>query len=177
MSNPSQAWGSVEIRELAPPDAGAFQALRLEGLVECPSAFASSHEEEIETPIAAVAERLAGAADRCVIGAFQGRDLVGIVGLERMRKKKLAHKAHIWGMYVAPHARRRRVGHALVVRALERAASMRGVLQVTLGVNASNRPALALYEALGFEPFGLERGFLLLDGVLHDEIHMARVFP
>jgi RimJ/RimL family protein N-acetyltransferase len=58
-------------------------------------------------------------------------------------------------------------------RALAHAASMPGLLRVTLGVNTSNAPAIALYKSLGFEPFGLERAFLLVDGVLHDELHMA----
>ena len=30
------------------------------------------------------------------------------------------------------------------------------------------------YEAAGFTAFGVERGFMLLDGRLHDEIHMVR---
>lgn len=52
---------------------------------------------------------------------------------------------------------------------------MTGVRQVNLGVNAANVEAIALYEALGFAPFGLERGFMLLDGELHDEILMVRI--
>ena len=41
-------------------------------------------------------------------------------------------------------------------------------------MNTENTAAIALYTSLGFETFGLERGFLLVDGVLHDELHMAR---
>ena len=37
----------------------------------------------------------------------------------------------------------------------------------------SNPAAIALYKSMGFEPFGLERDFLLVDGVLHDELHMT----
>ena len=36
----------MQIRELVPDDAKVFQALRLAALRECPSAFASSYEEE-----------------------------------------------------------------------------------------------------------------------------------
>jgi RimJ/RimL family protein N-acetyltransferase len=43
-----------------------------------------------------------------------------------------------------------------------------------LGVNTENTAAIALYESLGFETFGVERGFMLVDGVLHDELHMVR---
>ena len=39
--------------------------------------------------------------------------------------------------------------------------------------SVANPAAIALYKSMGFEPFGLERDFLLVDGVLHDELHMT----
>lgn len=164
----------MQIRELGAEDARMFQVLRLAALRECPSAFASSCEEEHETPIDVVAERLTAKADRCVLGAWHDSNLVGMLGLQRETMRKLAHKAFLWGMYVAPIARRRGVGRQLIEHALARARSMTGVRQVNLGVNAANVEAIALYEASGFAPFGLERGFMLLDGEPHDEILMVR---
>ena len=164
----------MQIRELVPEDAHKFQALRLAALRECPSAFASSYEEEHETPIAVVAERLVANADRCVLGAWLESDLVGMLGLQREEMRKLAHKVFIWGMYVAPGARKQGVGRQLIDHALQRAGLMNGVRQVNLGVNAANVEAIALYEAAGFAAFGVERGFMLLDGKLHDELHMVR---
>lgn len=164
----------MQLRELGPDDASVFQALRLAALRECPSAFASSYEEEHETSIAVVAERLVAKADRCVLGAWLGSDLVGMLGLQREQIRKLAHKAYVWGMYVAPSARRRGVGRELIARALSRASAMTGLRQVNLGVNAANAEAIALYEAAGFASFGIERGFMLLEGMLHDEILMVR---
>lgn len=164
----------TQVRELTSADAPVFQALRLAALLDCPSAFASSYEEEHETPIEAVAQRLVATAQRCVLGVWLGSDLCGMVGLEREQARKLAHKATLWGMFVAPGARRRGAGRQLVAHALSRAKSMSGVRQVQLGVNAANVEAIALYEAAGFAPFGVERGFMLLDGKLHDEILMAR---
>ena len=165
----------MQISELGAGDASAFQALRLAALRECPSAFASSYEEEHGTPIAAVAERLVAKAEHCVLGAWLESDLVGMVGLQREQMRKLSHKAFIWGMYVAPAARRRGTGGRLLARVLSRAAAMPGVRQVNLGVNAANMEAVTLYEAVGFTSFGVERGFMLLDGQLHDEIHMVRI--
>ena len=161
------------VRELGPADAGAWRALRLRGLVECPAAFASSHDEECTTPVEEIAERLRAGPGHRVLGAFRNGVLVGCLGLERERHRKLAHKAFVWGMYVAPEARRTGVGRALLVEALRRARAMAGVRQVNLGVNAANTPAVALYERLGFVPFGVERGFMLVDGALQDEIHMV----
>ena len=165
---------SVRVRALGADDAAAYQALRLQGLLESPSAFASSHEEERDIPLAAVGARLANQQQGCVLGAFDAGRLLGVVGLRRESLKKLAHKAHIWGMYVEPSARRFGIGRQLVARALEQAAATEGVRQVTLGVNAANAPAVGLYEGMGFVSFGREQGCLMVDGVLHDELHMVR---
>ena len=166
---------TVLIRELAPDDAAAFQELRLHGLQESPSAFAGSYEDECDIPLATIAERLAPQPDRCVLGAFDEQRLIGLLGLKREGARKLAHKAFLWGMYVNPAVRRCGTGRQLVAEALARAAAMPGVRQVNLGVNASNIAAIRLYEAMGFVAYGLERGFMLLDGQLHDEILMAGV--
>lgn len=164
------------IRELAATDADAFQALRLQALLECPSAFASSYDEECDVPITEVAERLRTRVDRFVLGASDQSRLIGMVGLKREQPRKLAHKAFIWGMYVASSARRSGVGRQLMSEALARAPRL-GVTQVNLGVNATNVAAIALYQAIGFTTFGVERGFMLLDGQLHDEILMVHMLP
>jgi len=146
----------------------------LAGLRESPTAFVSSYEEECDTPLSLIAERLIAGSDRAVFGAFANDELVGVVGLQRHSEPKLAHKAYVWGMYVAPGFRSRGIGRELLEHVLRRAASMSGLHQVNLGANSANAAAIALYETAGFRSFGLERGFLLIDGVLHDELHMAR---
>ena len=163
----------MEIRTLSPQDAAAFRALRLRGLLECPAAFASSYAEEVGDAVAVVAERLSPKGDGSILGAFQEHALVGVVGIRREGMVKLAHKAFIWGMYVAPEARRRGIGAALMERAMQYATAELRVKQVNLGVNTENKAALALYRKLGFREYGHEHGFLLVDGVLHDEYHMV----
>ena len=161
------------IRTLTPEDAPAFQALRLRGLDECPEAFASSHEEEATTPLSEIEMRLGPRPDAAILGGFREGALLGMVGVQREGMVKLAHKAFIWGMYVAPEARSLGMGTALLGRALAHAANTLAVRQVNLGVNTRNLAAIALYEKLGFVRFGLERGFLLVAGQLHDEYHMV----
>jgi ribosomal protein S18 acetylase RimI-like enzyme len=163
----------MEIRALLPQDAEQFRALRLRGLLECPTAFASSYAEEQGHTIEVVAERLSQKSDASVLGAFEGSALVGVVGVQREPMAKLAHKTFIWGLYVAPEARNACIGGALMARALQYASAQLGARQVNLGVNTANTAALALYRKLGFEEYGHERGFLLVDGVLYDEYHMV----
>jgi ribosomal protein S18 acetylase RimI-like enzyme len=162
------------IRRLVPSDASAFQALRLAGLRECPSAFSSSYEEECGTPLATIEGRLAPDSGRNLFGAFDGSQLVGMVSVGREDARKLRHKAFIRGMYVAASHRSKGVGKQLLEQALAFAESMQGLRQVTLAVTAGNAAALALYESLGFNVIGYERCALLLNGVLHDEMQMVR---
>jgi ribosomal protein S18 acetylase RimI-like enzyme len=156
----------MQIRLLLPADADAYRALRLRGLRECPTAFASSPDEED-----------AGIPPDATFGALRGGALAGIASIGREAPRKLAHKALLWGVYVAPEQRRGGVARSLVAHALAHAFAMPGVRQVNLSVNAANAPAIALYEAAGFRAFGIERGYLQVDGVLHDEIHMAAYAP
>jgi ribosomal protein S18 acetylase RimI-like enzyme len=163
------------VRKLTGADAAAFQSLRLLGLREFPSAFASSYEEECDLALPSIAERLEPRNDRAVFGAFLDQLLAGIVGLRRETPRKLAHKAYIWGMYVAPGGRRRGIGRELIAHALASASSELRVRQVNLGVNARNEAALAMYREMGFTEFGREPCFMLVDGVAHDEIQMVHV--
>ena len=163
------------IRTLTPEDAAAFQTLRLRGLKECPEAFASSYEEEAGTPLEEIERRLKPKTDSAIVGAFRQDELVGLTGVQREGMAKLAHKAFIWGVYVAPEARGNGVGSKVVGHALKYAAESLGVRQVNLGVNTKNSPAVALYGKLGFVQYGMERGFLLVDGEFHDEFQMVCV--
>lgn len=166
---------TLTVRRLQPADAANFQALRLHGLAECPAAFASSFAGERDVTTAAVAQRLVATSDAAVLGAFDAATLAGVVGVQREHHVKLAHKAFLWGMYVAPGHRRRRAGRLLVDTALAQAYAMQGVVRVNLGVNAANAAAIALYEGAGFTRFGLERDFMRVDGVPQDELHMVHV--
>jgi ribosomal protein S18 acetylase RimI-like enzyme len=163
----------MNIRALSPSDSRAFQALRLRGLQECPEAFASSYEEEVGTALSDIEKRLQPKPGSAIFGAFQESRLCALVGLQQEGMTKLAHKSFIWGVYVAPEARGRGVGAEIMTHALSYAASVFGTQQVNLGVNTKNTPAVALYKKLGFVEYGLERDYLLVNGVLQDEYQMV----
>jgi ribosomal protein S18 acetylase RimI-like enzyme len=166
----------MEIRVLTEADASACRLLRLEGLRDYPTAFASSYDEEREIAVGTVAERLGPTENGVVFGAFDGESLIGMVGIERERRSKLRHKALIWGMYVTPTCRRTGVGNRLLQSVLDYAATrMPGLKQINLCVNTSNTPAIEMYRRAGFEPFGVERAFLIVDDDPQDLIHMVRL--
>ena len=69
-----------------------------------------------------------------------------------------------------PDFRRRGVGRALVSALLDYARREK-FLRVTLEVRASNAPAIALYESLGFTPCGLRKNFYSSpceDGIIYE---------
>jgi len=163
----------MQVRLLAPQDAHAFQSIRLQGLIEAPTAFASSHEEEASVPIEEIARRIAPKPDGAVFGAFSEESIRGVLGIQREGMQKLSHKAAIWGMYVVPEARSQGCGARLLQCALEYAWHTLGVHQVNLGVNTLNVSAIKLYRRFGFEVFGTEQGSLRVGGLPQDEYHMV----
>ncbi len=161
------------IRRLVKADAALFQSLRLRGLVEEETAFASSYEEECERPLADIESQLSAEGEGAIFGAFEAGHLLGVVGLQRERLKKLSHKGYLWGMYIAPEARAQGLGTRLLQAALDHAWNGLGLAQVNLGVRTGNDAALRVYTALGFEIFGTERGALRVHGQDQDEHHMV----
>ncbi|MES2015827.1 MAG: GNAT family N-acetyltransferase [Pseudomonadota bacterium] len=165
----------MHLRRLVPSDATAYQSLRLAALQDSPSAFGSSYEEECDTPLATIAAHMAPDSGRYRFGAFDGEQLVGVVGFARESAPKLRHKGFIRGMYVAPTHRARGAGRQLLEQALDCAAAMEGLRRLTLTVTAGNASAQGLYLAKGFTVFGHEPCGLYADGAYYDVIHMALI--
>lgn len=169
---PSTLDSKIHLRRLTPEDASVFQAFRLAALQEAPAAFGSSFEEEVNYPASLIEGRLALKPDQGPFGAFEDKELVGLVALGRESKNKLAHKALVWGMYVKPSHRGKGIAKALLAEILSLARSVPGVVQVNLIVNANNTGAILLYESAGFKVFGHEPNAMQINDEFIDELHM-----
>ncbi|MGH3056428.1 MAG: GNAT family N-acetyltransferase, partial [Gaiellaceae bacterium] len=143
------------IRELRDDDAVVYADLRREALLDAPLAFASSPGDDIASSPEAVRQQLRLAPESVIMGAFRTQ-LVGAVGLYRDRHLKAAHKVHLWGMYVAPSARRQGIASALLDAALQYAGTLPGVSWVHLSVSSAAPAAQRLYERAGFRVWGTE---------------------
>ena len=164
------------IRKLTPSDATALRTLRLSALLASPTSFAGSFEDEAAQPVADTEQRLTARDGRAVLGAFVNDALIGSIGINREPIAKLAHKAGIWGMYVAAEHRGAGIGRQLLNEAIRLAQTFDGVRQLTLCVNAVNASAIALYESLGFVTYGVEPCGMQVSGVFYDEHLMVKVF-
>jgi ribosomal protein S18 acetylase RimI-like enzyme len=160
------------IRRIHPDEAEAFWALRLRALKEHPESFGTSPDEDAALPLETVRARLGGGGN-VVLGAFDGTRLVGMLGLRREERRKRAHTARVWGMYVAPEVRGRSVGRLLLSAIIEEARKMGGVERLLLVVVAGNTPAQALYSSLGFQTYGVEPKALKIGEAFVDEEHMV----
>ena len=169
---PGSAGSPVVIRRLERADAEAFQAIRRDALVESPFAFGASPSDDLASSLPWIIDALER-PDQAVFGAF-APELVGTAGVFRVAGDKFAHKARIWGVYVRPTERGRGFARRLVEAAVAFAESIAGIQQVHLVANAGSRAA-SLYRSLGFVTWGIERGGMLVDGVLSDEEHMVRM--
>jgi ribosomal protein S18 acetylase RimI-like enzyme len=129
-----------------PDDWESHRDVRLEMLEAAPDAFWFTFADEAVYEEADWRQRIEGA------WLVQARDSVGVVGsagLGSHWEPDRATVATLFGMYVAPRARGRGVGEALVDAVLHEA-RQRGKDQVVLEVASSNESAIALYERCGF---------------------------
>ncbi|WP_323014915.1 N-acetyltransferase [Devosia sp.] len=161
---------SYSIRRLSRNDLGAYKAIRLEALERHPEAFLSDAEsfaaltdEEIEAAL----EKLT------VFGAVlpDGR-LGGINAFLRAQGAKERHRGWMIQVYVRPAHRGSGMARALCEHLIAHARAE--VLQLHLGVWSENYAAIRLYEKLGFEVYGTEPRYLLVNGCFCDEHMMVR---
>lgn len=167
---------TVEIRRLTEEDAAAWQEIRLGALREYPENFGMTAEEEAAIPLEFIERRfkqdLAG-EDRFILGAFDGDDLIAIVGFDRQQLQQRRHIGVMWGIFVAASHRKKGVARSMLSDLLERARNIPGITHIRVTTNADNEGAKKLYSSLGFASWGVEPHALLVKGKLHDEEHFA----
>jgi len=156
---------------LTTDDAAEYFELRREALVREPFAFGSSPGDDRFRSIELVRVMLLD-AEQAVIGAF-APDLIGSVGVLRMNRRKLRHKAEMWGMYVRAEHRGAGVGRALVEAAIRFAREQEGLRLLHLTVTEKAVAAAALYQSLGFVVWGIDPAGLHVDGLDVSQKHMV----
>ena len=162
----------MEIRLLTEHDVDEFVRLRHEALTREPYAFGRAPEDAPAWPPESVGSRLRAVPEgNFLVGAFEGRQMVGQAGFIRYEGRKEHHKGNIWGVYVTAAARGQGVAKAMLTQMLDRVRGYPGLEQVTLSVSVQQEAARRLYSALGFEIYGYERHALKVGATYVDEEH------
>jgi RimJ/RimL family protein N-acetyltransferase len=154
----------ADIRLLTKDDADAYRTILLRALKDHPEAFGLVYEEVIEMPSESLGEWLVGGR---WLGAFDNDELVGIVHLDDWGGSKARHQGIVGTMYVAPEARGKRIGRALLDVLMDRAQSQ-GFEDLVLGVTVGNEAARTLYANSGFQKVGIIPRWLKVDGRYYD---------
>jgi RimJ/RimL family protein N-acetyltransferase len=160
------------IRRLLPDDADAYAELRREALELEPLSFGSSPDEDIVQSFDSVGGGLLSDPRQAVFGAFEP-GLVGVVGIRALPRRKLRHKAEIWGMYLKREYRGRGLAQLLLGEAIAFARSLEDVRQIHLTVTEHAVAACKIYQNLGFVVWATEPAALNVDGVDVAEQHMV----
>ena len=106
--------------------------------------------------------------------ALDGERVVGWCDVTPPGREVMAHVG-VLGIALHPEWRAKGLGERLMREAIAAAWAF-GFLKIELGVFSHNTRAHALYTKLGFEPEGVRRRHVLIDGTFHDQLHMA-LFP
>lgn len=165
-------------RILNESDAQMYQELRLMALKTNPEAFGSTYDRESNFSLETVIERISPNENKFVLGAFKEDGiLTGIVSFVRETGIKTYHKGNIYGMYVTEENRGKGIGQLLLLDLIRLARNCEGLEQLNLTVVSNNESARRLYQALGFEIYGVERRALKYNGQYYDEdLMVLRLF-
>lgn len=144
----------MNIRRIRPGEGPLLRDVRLRALLTDPDAFGSSYERDASHGGDHWEERATGAAagnEQFIALAEDDGRVVGMVGA--YTPDEASRTRHLVSTWVVPEARGRGLGSELVGAVVEWARAA-GASEVTLWVVDENRPAMALYEGVGFVPTG-----------------------
>jgi dTDP-L-rhamnose 4-epimerase len=141
----------IAVRRVRAGEGERVRELRLRALRDAPHAFSSTLAHEAGLTAATWDERARAGG---IFVAVEAGEWLGMAGGYLPGDRPGA--AELWGTWVAPAARRRGLGRALVDAVVEWARG-EGLLRVELSVADVAPEAAALYRGAGFEPTGEQR--------------------
>jgi len=163
----------VAIRSLTGEDARAALFMMHQCMGETP--FLARYPDEIRLTVSQEAqyiEEMNAKANGLLLGAFLGRELVGMCNIRPAApNERYCHRADMGIMIVKKHWGKG-IGSAMM-QALIEAAKETAFEQIELDVVSTNSAAIALYQKYGFSQYGLlEHGMKYRDGSYADLLLM-----
>ncbi len=105
--------------------------------------------------------------------AESGDELAGMAGTFRDNRAKVRHSAVIWGVYVRPKYRGKKVSERMIVELLNWCRS-NDVRIVRLTTVTCNGPAIRCYLGCGFSVYGISPEEIRIGDKFYDEMLMWR---
>ena len=165
--------GAVLIREAKPTDATRYRELRLNALLDSPTAFSADYQINLRHPVSFWESRLTSDEYGIMFLAEHENALIGMTGVRKGESPKTKHGAYVWGVFVCPPWRGLHLAEALISTCADWARE-RDVVILKLGVMANNASAIRCYERCGFTIYGTEPRSLFYEGQYYDELLMYR---
>ncbi len=141
----------IEIKILSVDELDDFRTIRLSALKQSPKMFGSTYAVEIEKPLSFFENCLSNST---VFGAYHQNKIVGLATLTQEIGAKFSHKAHLSSVFIEPAFQQKGIASVLLRTVIQY--SQQHVEQILLTVANDNKPALILYEKLGFQSYGVE---------------------
>lgn len=163
--------GTVLIREANPNDVARYRELRLEALLDSPTAFSADYQMNLNHPMSFWEGRLTFDEHGILFVAEHENTLIGMTGIRKGETPKTKHGAYVWGVYVRPAWRGLHIAEALI-QSCAYWARERHVVILKLGVMANNESAIRCYKRCGFTVYGTEPRALFYEGQYYDEFLM-----
>jgi len=160
----------MQIRKLTDCDVDIYRDIRLEMLKNHPDMFGMSYSDSLNKTNPEWIEMITG--NGYVEGVFENDRLYGVTGLFFHEGEKQSHKAQIWGVYVRPDMRGKKLSLKLMERVFQDCPE--DIEQILLHVDSNNHSALSVYQEFGFKQFGVEPKARKIDNIYHDEIMMVK---
>jgi GNAT superfamily N-acetyltransferase len=143
----------VEIRRADLKDVARVRELRLRALEMDPDAFGETLQRAQARPEADYATWIGSPENAMFVAAEADGSLVGMTVGAPAPVEAQPNSAALFAMWVAPEARGKGVGAALV-QAVEGWARGAGYERIGLGVTTTNAAAIRLYTRMGFVDLG-----------------------
>ncbi len=164
----------INYRKLLPGDSEAYRSIRLESLEKFPASFGASAIEEAKlTKLRFQTFIEAQLPDKFMVGAFDNDELIGICGFIREEQQRSNHRGIVIQMYVRPTHKGNKIGYKLLQTLIDFAFQLEGLEMLTLGLIATNKPALTVYEQLGFIEYGYLVNYYKEDGGYDNHLFMV----
>lgn len=151
------------IRPLSDADSAAFMARFREGARDFPDGFLPSSDEVARYTWDQVKPHF-----QMIFGAFDGSDLIGFCGYNRLDFERQRHRAEIGPFFVAPVHHGTGIASAIMDAIVAHARHAK-VARLELYVESQNARALAFYQKHGFTIQATVKDAVRIGGISQDD--------